>query len=106
MRKMRLLIKIQRDRMMKSKKTPQRRCVGCGQMKDKKQLLRVVRTKEEEYLIDETGRLNGRGAYLCTNSECYKEAIKKKGLERSYKQAIPSEIAIRLGEEIENIEQR
>jgi len=91
---------------MKTKKTPQRKCVGCGQMKDKKQLLRVVRTKEEDYLIDETGRLNGRGAYLCVNSECYKEAIRKKGFERSFKQIIPREIAIRLGEEMENIEQR
>jgi len=91
---------------MKTRKTPQRKCVGCGQMKDKKQLLRVVRTKEEDYLIDETGRANGRGAYLCVNSECYKGAIKRKGFERSFKQIIPGEIAIRLGEEIEKIEQR
>ena len=91
---------------MKSKKIPQRKCVGCGQMKDKKQLLRVVRTKEEEFLIDETGKLNGRGAYLCISSECYKDAIKRKGLERSFKQGIPSEIATALGEEIKTIEQR
>jgi predicted RNA-binding protein YlxR (DUF448 family) len=75
-------------------------------MKDKKQLLRVVRTKEDEVFIDETGRLNGRGAYLCISSECYNEAIKKKGLERSFKQAIPGEIATKLGEEIKSIEQR
>jgi predicted RNA-binding protein YlxR (DUF448 family) len=92
--------------MMKSKKIPHRKCVGCGQMKEKKQLLRVVRTKEEQFLIDETGRLNGRGAYLCIRSSCYEEAIKKKGLERSFKQVRPSEIAIELGEEIKSIEQR
>ena len=91
---------------MKNKKKPHRKCVGCGQMKEKKQLLRVVRTKEEEFLIDETGKLNGRGAYLCINSECYQEAIKKKGLERSFRQKIPSEIAGQLGEEIKSIEQR
>ena len=91
---------------MKNKKIPHRKCVGCGQMKDKKQLLRVVRTKEEEFLVDETGKQNGRGAYLCISSECYQNAIKKKGLERSFKQGIPSEIAKALGEEIVSIEQR
>ena len=88
------------------KKKPHRKCVGCGQMKDKGQLLRVVRTKEETFLVDETGRQNGRGAYLCINSECVQEAIKKKGLERSFRQEIPSEIASQLGEEIKRIEQR
>jgi predicted RNA-binding protein YlxR (DUF448 family) len=92
--------------MMKSKKIPLRKCVGCGRMKEKKQLLRIVRTKEDEVIIDETGRLNGRGAYLCINSECYGEAIKRKGLERSFKQAIPSEIVTTLEEEIKSIEKR
>jgi predicted RNA-binding protein YlxR (DUF448 family) len=75
-------------------------------MIDKKQLLRVVRTKEDEVFIDETGRLNGRGAYLCISSECYKDAIKKNGLERSFKHAIPSDVVTKLGEEIESIEKR
>jgi predicted RNA-binding protein YlxR (DUF448 family) len=90
---------------MKSKKIPQRKCVGCGKMKDKKELLRVVRVKEDDYQIDETGRLNGRGAYLCINSDCYEVAIKKKGFERSFKQEIPKEVAICLGKEIKRIEQ-
>ena len=64
--------------MMKkcSQKVPMRKCVGCGEMKSKKEMIRVLKTSEEEFLLDATGKKNGRGAYLCPNEECLKLAIK------------------------------
>ena len=67
------------------KKVPLRKCTGCGQMKNKKELVRVIRTPEEEILIDTSGRKNGRGAYLCNSLECFLKAKKSRGLERSLK---------------------
>ncbi len=69
-----------------------RKCVGCQEMKSKKEMIRVIRTSEGEFLLDATGRKNGRGAYLCPNSDCLAKAVKNKGLERSFKQAIPKEV--------------
>lgn len=74
------------------KKVPLRKCTGCGQMKNKKELVRVIRTPEEEIVIDATGRKNGRGAYLCGTLECFEKARKNKGLERSLKMAIPAQV--------------
>ena len=62
-----------------------RKCVGCGEMKAKKELLRVLRTEDDEFVLDTTGRKNGRGAYVCLSSECFAKAAKNKGLERSFK---------------------
>lgn len=62
------------------KKVPLRKCTGCGQMKNKKELVRVIRTPEEEILIDTSGRKNGRGAYLCNSLECFLKAKKAGGL--------------------------
>ena len=76
---------------MANKKIPMRQCVGCGEMKAKKELIRVIKT-EEEVLLDTTGRKNGRGAYICANPECLKKARKSKGLERSLKASIPDEV--------------
>jgi predicted RNA-binding protein YlxR (DUF448 family) len=75
-----------------NKKVPVRRCVGCQEMKGKKEMIRVIRTKEGEFLLDATGKKNGRGAYICPSAECFKKAVKNKGLERSFKQAIPPEV--------------
>lgn len=75
-----------------SKKIPVRRCVGCQEMKNKKEMIRVVRTKEGEFLLDATGKKNGRGAYICPSKECFQKAVKNKGLERSFKQSIPAEV--------------
>lgn len=72
---------------MAVKKIPQRMCTGCGQMRDKKSLLRIVCTPEGEIVPDTTGRLPGRGAYLCPNADCLKKALKTKRLERSLKAA-------------------
>ena len=74
---------------MVNKKVPMRQCVGCGEMKSKKELLRVIKTPEEEIVLDATGRKNGRGAYICASMDCLKTARQRKGLERSLKTAIP-----------------
>ena len=83
-----------------------RKCVGCGEMKAKKELLRVLRTEEEEFVLDATGKKNGRGAYICNSGDCLGKAVKSKGLERSFKQAIPPEVYERLEKEMNEIEAR
>ena len=88
---------------MTDKKVPMRQCVGCAQMKSKKELIRVIKTPEEEILLDATGRKNGRGAYICASMECLAKAQKTKGLERSLKTAIPAEIFQNLEEEMNKI---
>ena len=87
-----------------NKKLPMRKCVGCQEMKSKKEMIRVIRTSEGEFLLDATGRKNGRGAYLCPNSDCLAKAVKNKGLERSFKQAIPKEVYEALEKEMEVLE--
>ena len=67
---------------MKPRKIPMRMCVGCREMKEKRLLIRIVRTPEGETLIDPTGKKSGRGAYVCRNPECLKRAIRQKQLER------------------------
>ena len=73
-------------------------------MKSKKEMIRVIRTSEGEFLLDATGRKNGRGAYLCPNSDCLAKAVKNKGVERSFKQAIPKEVYEALEKEMEVLE--
>ena len=75
-----------------AKKIPLRQCVGCGEMKSKKEMMRVLKTPEDEIVLDLTGKKNGRGAYLCISKECLQKARKNKGLERSFKMSIPNEV--------------
>ncbi len=89
---------------MGMKKIPQRQCIGCGEMKSKKEMIRVIKTPEGEIMMDATGKKNGRGAYICPSRECLKKAIKSKGLERSFKMSIPSDIYEALTKEMENID--
>ncbi len=89
-----------------NKKIPMRQCVGCGEMKNKKEMLRVIKTAEDEILLDTTGKKNGRGAYICSDGDCLKKAIKTKGLERSLKTAIPQEVIENLTKEMETIAAR
>ena len=77
---------------MNAKKFPQRQCIGCGEMKNKKEMIRILKTPEGEFVVDATGRKNGRGAYICPSMDCFKKAVKGKGLERSFKMAIPKEV--------------
>ena len=74
------------------KKIPLRMCTGCGEMKPKKELVRVVRSKEGEISLDLTGRKAGRGAYVCRNLECLRKARKTRRIERSFDCKIPDEV--------------
>ena len=89
---------------MSVKKIPLRQCIGCGEMKSKKEMIRVIKTAEDQILLDATGRKNGRGAYLCPSMECFKKAVKGRGLERSFKMAIPREVYETLEKEREEID--
>ena len=89
---------------MSVKKIPLRQCIGCGEMKSKKEMIRVIKTAEGEILLDATGRKNGRGAYLCPSMECFKKAVKGRGLERSFNMAIPREVYETLEKEMEEID--
>lgn len=87
-----------------NKKMPVRRCVGCQEMKTKKEMIRVIRDPEGQFLLDTTGKKNGRGAYICPNPDCLAKAVRNKGLERSFKQSIPKEVYEILEKEMEQIE--
>lgn len=86
--------------MMKEKKIPLRKCVACQEMKQKKELLRIVRTPEKELVIDTKGKKSGRGAYLCYNLDCLKLATKKKSLERALEISISKDIYYSIEQEI------
>ena len=90
--------------MASVRKIPMRKCVGCGEMKSKKEMIRVLKTTEDQVILDATGRKNGRGAYLCFNKECLKKAVKNQGLERSLKMEIPQIIYENLEKEFEELE--
>ena len=83
------------------KKIPMRQCLGCREMKPKKELVRVVRSPEGVISLDLKGKANGRGAYLCPNAECLKKAIKARALERAFETQIPPELYERLKQEME-----
>jgi predicted RNA-binding protein YlxR (DUF448 family) len=74
------------------KKIPMRMCVGCQEMKPKKELIRVVRTSQESIEIDHTGKRSGRGAYICPREECLKKAVKARRLEKALQRPIAQEI--------------
>ena len=85
---------------------PVRMCVGCQEMKNKKEMIRVIKTPEGTFMLDATGKKNGRGAYVCPSEECLQLARKNKGLERSFNQAIPAEVYESLEKEMEALETR
>ena len=86
---------------MKPKKIPMRMCVGCREMKEKKQLIRVVRSPEGDVSLDPTGKKSGRGAYVCRDPDCLKRAIKQRQLERQLDAALSPETAEALKAEME-----
>ena len=83
------------------KKIPMRQCTGCREMKPKRELIRVVKSPENEIALDFKGKAQGRGAYVCKNQECLKKAIKSKSLEKSLEISIPEEIYAQLKEQME-----
>lgn len=85
----------------KPRKIPQRQCVGCRTMKDKKALIRVVKTPEGEVVLDVSGKKSGRGAYVCPDSVCLKKARKSRALERAFELTIPDEVYDALEQQME-----
>ncbi|MBE6978144.1 MAG: YlxR family protein [Ruminococcaceae bacterium] len=83
------------------KKIPQRQCMGCRERMDKRELIRVVRTTDGQVQLDFSGKVNGRGAYICPKADCLKKARKSKALDRSLEVTIPEEVYDRLEKEIE-----
>ena len=77
---------------MRIRKVPLRQCTGCGERKEKKELIRIIKTPEDLIEVDFTGKKNGRGAYICNSTECLRLARKRKSLERSLKTSIPDEV--------------
>ncbi len=87
--------------MVKKRKTPLRMCLGCRECKDKRQLIRIVRTPEKEIVLDFSGKKAGRGAYICPDTSCLKKAIKGKGMEKSLRSPIPGNIISELNNQLE-----
>jgi uncharacterized protein len=88
-----------------NKKIPLRQCVGCGEMKSKKEMLRILKMSEtNDIVLDVSGKKNGRGAYICRNKDCLMKAIRNKGLERSIKTGIPQEVYLSLEKEFDQID--
>lgn len=87
---------------MKPRKIPMRMCLGCGEMKPKRELIRVVRSPEGEVSIDKTGKKSGRGAYVCDDIECLKKARKAKRIEKAFSCQISDEIYETMEKDIEN----
>ena len=85
----------------KPRKIPQRQCVGCRTMKDKKALIRVVKTPEGEVVLDVSGKKSGQGAYVCPDSACLKKARKSRALERAFELTIPDEVYDALEQQME-----
>lgn len=89
---------------MQNKKLPLRMCVGCGEMKPKKALVRIVKNKEDEIFVDLTGKAGGRGAYVCRDAGCLAKAQKSRRLERAFSGKIPDDVYLRLEEELKGAE--
>ena len=87
---------------MKAKREVKRMCVGCGEMFDKRELIRVVKSPEGVVSLDLTGKKNGRGAYVCNNPECLKKARKRKSIERAFSMKIEDAVYDKMEEEIAN----
>ena len=85
---------------MKTKKSPMRRCLGCGESKPKRDLVRIVRNSEGVFFIDKTGKAPGRGAYICANRECFAKARKSHGIERSFKMKVAPLLYDTLGDQL------
>ena len=103
---MRMLRQKQKMATILKNKVPQRKCIGCNESKPKKELIRIVKTPEGEMLVDDTGRANGRGAYICNNPECLQKAIKAKGLNRAFKMNVDTDVLIKLSEEMAKLYKR
>lgn len=91
---------------MKAKKIPMRRCAGCMQSKPKKELIRIVGSKDGRVMLDLTGKAQGRGVYLCPEASCFKTARKKQAISRNLEMSIPSETLDAIFEELSKYEKK
>lgn len=91
---------------MEKRKIPMRKCIGCNEMFPKKELIRVVHTPEDTFVIDAGGKKNGRGAYLCANESCLEKAVKTKAVNRSFGMNVPEEVYESLKKELNDIVNR
>lgn len=89
---------------MQNKKIPMRMCVGCSEMKPKRELIRIVKNKNGEISLDLTGKKSGRGAYICPDEECLKKARKSRRIEKSFSVQIPDDIYESMESELKSIE--
>ena len=87
---------------MKQRKIPLRKCTGCNEMKNKKEMIRIVRDQEGNFSLDFNGKKPGRGAYICPDEGCLVKAEKNKGLERSFKASVDPDIYKQLRKELES----
>ncbi|MGB3367989.1 MAG: YlxR family protein [Acidaminobacteraceae bacterium] len=88
---------------MKVRKTPLRKCIGCNEPKTKDELIRIVKTKENEVFIDVSGKVNGRGSYICIDTSCLEKAHKRDSLSRAFKMKVDKELYEKLKKEIEDV---
>lgn len=86
-----------------AKVKPQRQCIGCGEKKEKNELIRIVKESEDVFSLDPSGRKNGRGAYICKDPQCLEKAFKKKSIERAFKMPVPAGTYEKLKGEFENL---
>ncbi|HOB11786.1 MAG TPA: YlxR family protein [Syntrophomonadaceae bacterium] len=91
--------------MNRPRKIPQRMCVGCREMRNKRELIRIVRTPQETVEMDTTGKKAGRGAYICPNTVCFSEAIKGKRLQKALNKEIPDDVLERIKMQIDDMMQ-
>lgn len=91
---------------MEKRKIPMRKCIGCNEMFPKKELIRIVHTPEDAFVIDAGGKKNGRGAYLCANEYCLEKAVKTKAVNRSFGMNVPEEVYESLKKELNDIVNR
>lgn len=91
---------------MKTRKVPLRMCLGCREMKPKKELIRIVKPPEGDLAVDLTGRKAGRGAYICPKTDCLAKAVKQKQLERTFSCAVSDEVRQELSRAVSELEAR
>ncbi len=88
---------------MENKKVPLRQCIVCRESKPKKELIRIVRTADNDFSVDKTGKLNGRGSYICNSEECINKLVKQKALNKAFKTNVSQEVYDKLKEQfVEN----
>ncbi len=87
-----------------TKRVPIRQCIGCQEMKEKPSMIRVIKTQDDQILLDPTGKANGRGAYLCNNRTCLEKVCKSRGLDRAFKMKVPADVYTALMEAFDKLE--